>query len=140
MTQRRAARPGKPKLRRTLARVRSRAPAATQNAARFGLVGKGSVALDSMMREHFAGMTVEQAIQRGPAAWLDAGVTESIARQLFDEPTAKEARRRCQARYNVISRARRATIRRSRLPPPDDDAMADWMPRRPSPCKRAKST
>jgi hypothetical protein len=55
------------KLRRTLARVRSRAPAATQNAARFGPVWKGSVALDSMMREHFAGMTVARRVTMSSA-------------------------------------------------------------------------
>jgi hypothetical protein len=63
-------------------------------------------------------MTVEQAIQQGPAAWLDAGMSEGVARQLFDETTAIKAKRRAEARQNATrqgprnTRASPAAIRR----------------------------
>jgi hypothetical protein len=86
---------------------RSRGPQSRQIAARFGVVGSGAVALDKLMAGPFAGMTIEEAIAQGPAAWLEAGVTEGVARTLFNEPTAAEARRRSDARDNARRRATR---------------------------------
>ena len=87
-----------------IARRRALAPAATQTAARYGIFGKGAAVLDRLMRDHFAGMTVEEAIQKGPAAWLEAGVSEALARQLFGEQTAREALLRAAQRSNAKRR------------------------------------
>jgi hypothetical protein len=69
-----------------------------------GIVGKGAVALRRIMDQRFPGMTIAAAIEQGPETWLDAGVGEDVARRLFDEPTAVEARRRAYARGTAKKR------------------------------------
>jgi hypothetical protein len=65
--------------------------------ASVGISGRAAVNLRNTL-QHFPGMSIEEAVRQGPAAWLDAEVSEDVARKLFDERTAMEARRRGNAR------------------------------------------
>jgi hypothetical protein len=66
--------------------------------------GQGARVLRRLLAGPFAGMTIEEAVAKGPGAWLDAGVGEDVARKIFDEKTAFEARRRANARGNARKR------------------------------------
>jgi hypothetical protein len=65
-----------------------------------GIKGRGAVNLRNVL-EQFDGMTIAEAVQQGPLAWLDAGIGEDCARKIFDETTAREAKRRATSRGNV---------------------------------------
>jgi hypothetical protein len=75
----------------------------TQNAVQM----QRKIATGSEVRQFISakgivpGMSPTEAVQRGPQAWLDAGIGEDNARKLFDEQTAVEARRRANARGNA---------------------------------------
>jgi hypothetical protein len=64
------------------------------------------VNLRTLIAQHFAGMSIDQAVRQGPEVWLDAGVGEDVARKLFGEQAALEARRRANARGNAKKRRR----------------------------------
>jgi hypothetical protein len=70
-----------------------------------GIVGRGAVNLRNVLSQHFAGISIDEAVQQGSDAWLDAGVSETVARQIFGEQAALEARRRAYARGNAKKRA-----------------------------------
>jgi plasmid stability protein len=70
-----------------------------------GILGRGAHNLRTLLATHFAGMSIDEAVQQGSEAWLDAGVGEDVARKIFGEPTAIEARRRAYARDNAKKRA-----------------------------------
>jgi hypothetical protein len=62
-----------------------------------------------ILKEHFAGMSPEEAFAKGPDAWLAAGVSEDVARKLFGDAVADEAKRRTTARSNAKKRNRPAS-------------------------------
>jgi hypothetical protein len=45
-------------------------------------------------------MSPEEAVAMGPDAWLAAEVSEDVARRIFGDEVAAEAKRRTQARSN----------------------------------------
>jgi hypothetical protein len=66
-----------------------------------GLYGRGAVVFRDILAQHFPGMRVEDAVAKGPDAWLTAGVSEDTARRLFGDDVGDEAKRRTQARSNA---------------------------------------
>jgi Arc-like DNA binding domain len=71
--------------------------------AEKGIAGRGAENMRNVL-EHFPGMSPHEAVEQGPEAWLDAGVGEEVARKVFGEDVAKEAKRRGYARNNAKRR------------------------------------
>jgi hypothetical protein len=75
--------------------------------AEKGIIGQGASSLRRVLAERFAGLTIDQAVAKGPAEWLEGGLAEETARRLFGDEVGAEAKRRTQARSNQRKRARR---------------------------------
>ena len=65
-----------------------------------GIYGRGAVSVRALLAQYFAGMSPEEAVAMGPDAWLAAEVSEDVARRIFGDEVAAEAKRRTQARSN----------------------------------------
>lgn len=69
-----------------------------------GIYGRGAVVFRRILAEHFPGLPIEEAVARGPAAWLEAGVSEDTARRLFGDAAGAEAKRLAVQRGNANKR------------------------------------